>query len=254
MTPRGETEATAEPHYLLDDAMESGQHFAVVKQKQGHAGAIMLCSDVHTYTVLWTGPHEAGKTHLLYTLINGDAEEPAETEEPREEIMYVTKGLDTSTRVNLSVVDTAGGCDVGKVGAEFGAQGAVLCVALDGSRGHIKEAKRMLEVLVREGPRCFPLLLLGTKADTQAARSIGELKDEMDFDHITRGHPATVGTASIVSAEGHHQAARALFRLADLFCTLHEIEPVRSEPRKKPSKRQLLRQNTPYNLGDELAV
>ena len=247
---RTETRASAQPHYALDELMEEGQHLALFKQRQGHIGAAMLCSPVHTYNVGFFGPTEAGKTHLLYTLIYGPHyAEPAATDETRAEILYVSKGLD-EPRANFKIVDTPGMATAGHVAEETRAhnlQAMALVVALGSGPSDVAEARRMLdEAAAARQP--FPILLLGTKSDSRDAGTLQQLEAKLGLPEAARGHPYTSATSSVHSEAGHSSAAKGLFGLYELLASQSGIYPSVASPRRKPSKR-LIRNETGIPSG-----
>ena len=80
------------PHYDLEERLQD--YYVDVEAKRKNPTRMFDAGQVLTYKVLLTGLEESGKSHLLYTLMQGPepAVEPAETDTVVEETLYVTPG------------------------------------------------------------------------------------------------------------------------------------------------------------------
>ena len=210
-SPKTHQETMAEleiamPHYEIEEKMEG------VRRRSA--------SKLQTFRVLLTGLDGSGKTHLLYTLINEKAAEPCETEDFREETMYVT----LQQRVNFLMVDLGGREDVRKkhLTAAFKKSKAIIfCVDLT-DMSKIEEAADWLnEVLasphaISSNGSPLPLLILGTKSDlTTADNAMTTLRNRVTSikDH-NKDRVIITATSSIHSAAGHTAAATGFRDLA----------------------------------------
>eukprot|EP01064_Diplonema_japonicum_P027731 TRINITY_DN4080_c1_g1_i1.p1 TRINITY_DN4080_c1_g1~~TRINITY_DN4080_c1_g1_i1.p1 ORF type:complete len:314 (+),score=56.23 TRINITY_DN4080_c1_g1_i1:64-942(+) len=228
----------AEPHYMLDDMMRSGDHLTQSKQRQGHAGALMLAKAVHTYNVLFYGLSESGKTHLLYTLINGSAAEPVETDTPRDEILYITKGKGQNMRANFSVTDVGGAASlidrVAGVLKKKNIQGVVYVVDLASGADRIAESRERLNTLLSNSELDGkPVLIIGSKTDLPNAISLKELEEVFEFPVLEQNRAVTATTSNIQTDEGLCSAAEGLTTLAVQISSIPEICPTLSSPRKR---------------------
>eukprot|EP01061_Rhynchopus_euleeides_P045769 TRINITY_DN8389_c0_g1_i2.p1 TRINITY_DN8389_c0_g1~~TRINITY_DN8389_c0_g1_i2.p1 ORF type:complete len:162 (+),score=27.08 TRINITY_DN8389_c0_g1_i2:115-600(+) len=96
------------PHYDLEELMYVDCPNAY--ENRDAIAAYYSSSHTVTYKVLLTGLENSGKSHLLYTLMQGPemAVEPAETETVVEETLYVTLGSKSMSRVSFHMYDLGG--------------------------------------------------------------------------------------------------------------------------------------------------
>eukprot|EP01060_Flectonema_neradi_P023747 TRINITY_DN3207_c0_g1_i2.p1 TRINITY_DN3207_c0_g1~~TRINITY_DN3207_c0_g1_i2.p1 ORF type:complete len:270 (+),score=39.09 TRINITY_DN3207_c0_g1_i2:106-810(+) len=208
VSPKTETADVeiAMPHYEIEEKLEGIRRRPSVK--------------VQNYRVLLTGLEGAGKTHLLYTLINEKAAEPCETEDYREETMYVT----LKNRTNFLLVDLGGREDVRKqyLSTAFkGCSAIIFCVDMADTPKIEDAADWLNEVLssphaTSSNGAPLPLLILGTKSDLSNSRSaMTALKERVTSirDH-NKDRVILTATSSIQSTSGHTAAATGLRDLA----------------------------------------
>ncbi|KAJ9471431.1 ADP-ribosylation factor 2 [Diplonema papillatum] len=210
------------PHYknedLLYDVSTTARHLSPFVCKKN-------CERVTTFKVLLTGLAGSGKTHLLYTLLNPvQAEEPADTDKVVEETLFITRGSPQLPRVSFVVADL-GGQD--SVREEYLDEALVGCAGIvftvDSTTKDFTEANTWLQTVLqhrsaqRNGTP-IPVLLLGTKNDLPDCANTLQLSEAFFGDNLENGpgdRMIHTSTCTIVSTNGHYQAAEGLVWLAN---------------------------------------
>ncbi|KAJ9450418.1 ADP-ribosylation factor 1 [Diplonema papillatum] len=223
------------PHYMIDDMMRSGDWMTQTKSKQGHTGAQMLTKPIITFKVAMIGPAQSGKTRLLYTLINSAYDEPVETTTPRDEVLYVTRGVNRKERINFIVTDLGGSAAMWpKVDETLseGRHGLVIVVA--GQSQEIPAAAEYVKkVLSHPGVKETPFCVLVTKSDLPDCMPLREVEKELGLASLAKDRPYAVASCAIKGTENVISAARGLNELAILMDRDPRISPIPAPAKKK---------------------
>eukprot|EP01062_Namystynia_karyoxenos_P016190 TRINITY_DN15899_c0_g1_i1.p1 TRINITY_DN15899_c0_g1~~TRINITY_DN15899_c0_g1_i1.p1 ORF type:complete len:308 (+),score=50.83 TRINITY_DN15899_c0_g1_i1:81-926(+) len=207
-----------EPHYMLDKLIQSVANAPPreqsMKKGQGHEGWRLKERRLYTWRVLLTGPEESGKTHLLYSLINGpEHPEPAETDDARDETIFVTRGGGGKPRINFHTVDLGGRPAVReKYGQSAARNCAAIILVVDSSQpGKFAEAQQWLGQVRPMALSDAPVLVLAHKQDREDAQHPEEVGKAIG---VTEGRDMHVCGSSYTD-DGMLQCAAGLHWLAD---------------------------------------